>query len=188
MRALKYSIRFTILSSSFADTEPFLAMAEEMCKRLCKIDSPTNERETGLNDDLETLLRLSFHHRGELSLHTNKPQVSLSSYRTFIQMLKDKFGDAPRGKDQSLGVAWNELGCAFLQNDTPNDAEDCFKKSIDALGSLDGASKISTSMPLINLAFAYWLQGRLDKAASTFQEALDDREREYGKNDRTSFV
>ncbi len=47
----------------------------------------------------------------------------------------------PRGKDQSLGVAWNELGCAYLQNDTTLDAEECFKKSIDSLGALEGATR-----------------------------------------------
>lgn len=114
--------------------------------------------------------------------------MSLSSYRTFIQMLRDQIGDKPRHKDQSLGVAWNELGCAYMQNDDPKEAEICLKKSIDALGALEDVTRISISMPLINLAFAYWLQDRLTEAASTFEEALADREKEYGPNDRQSFV
>lgn len=103
-------------------------------------------------------------------------------------MPNDKFAEARRGKDQSLGVAWNKLGCARLRNENPDEAEPCFQKSIDALGALEGASRISISMPLINIASAHWLQEKLDKAASTFEEALDVREREYGVNDRTSFV
>lgn len=43
-------------------------------------------------------------------------------------------------------------------------------------------------MPLVNIAFAYLHGGRFEEAASTFKDALVDREREYGLNDRTSFV
>jgi tetratricopeptide (TPR) repeat protein len=111
-----------------------------------------------------------------------------ATYRTFIEMLNAKLGDAPRGKYQSLGVAWNELGCAWLQSDKPGEAEPCFQKSIEALGALEGATRISISMPLVNIAFAYWLQGRLEEAASTFKEALEDREREFAVNDRISPV
>lgn len=75
----------------------------------------------------------------------------------FIDMLKNKIGNAPRGKDQSLGVTWNELGCAWLQNENPNEAVPCFKNSINAPRALEGATKISISMPLINIAFAYLL-------------------------------
>ncbi len=163
-------------------------MAQSICTRLQKTRVPLPAGESSLNDQFENLLRRFHHHRGELSLHTNQPKLSLSSYNTFIQMLREQVGDQPRGKDQSLGVAWNELGCAYLQNDTPLDAGECFKKSIDPLGALEGATRISISMPLINLAFAYWLEGRFEDAASTFQDALVDREKEYGLNDETSFV
>ncbi|PYH99016.1 hypothetical protein BO71DRAFT_425642 [Aspergillus ellipticus CBS 707.79] len=44
-------------------------------------------------------------------------------------------------------------------------------------------------MPLINLGVtSYWVEGRLDEAAATFQQALTDREKEYGVNDTTSFA
>ena len=141
-----------------------------------------------LNDQFDDLLRRFHHHRGELCLHINQSKMSLSSYNIFIEMVRAKTGDKVQGKDQGLGVAWNELGCAHLQNDAPFDAEECFKKSIDALGAVQGATKISTSMALINLAFAYYFENRLEDASITFRDALNDRELEYGLNDRTSFV
>ncbi|KAL8989820.1 MAG: hypothetical protein Q9177_001376 [Variospora cf. flavescens] len=122
------------------------------------------------------------------TIESPKLLLDLASYNTFIQMLRDQIGDRPRGTDQSLGVALNELGCAHLQNDDCSEGEDYFKKSIDTLGALDGATRISTSMPLINLAFAYWLQDRFPKASSTLQQALEDREGTYAVNDKTSFV
>ena len=116
-------------------------MAQSICTRLQKTRVPLPAGESNLNDQFENLLRRFHHHRGELSLHTNQPKLSLSSYNTFIQMLREQVGDQPRGKDQSLGVAWNELRCAYLQSDTPLDAEECFKKSIDSLGALEGATR-----------------------------------------------
>jgi tetratricopeptide (TPR) repeat protein len=164
-------------------------MAQSMCEPIQNsLAAHGGEAQSDLKEQVERLLRMFHHHRGELSLHTNQPRISLSSYRTFIKMLNAKLGDAPCGKDQSLGVAWDELGCAWLQSDKPGEAEPCFQKSIEALGALEGATRISISLPLINIAFAYWLQGRLEEAASTFQEALEDREREFGVNDWTSFV
>ncbi|KAI4126161.1 MAG: hypothetical protein LQ341_006907 [Variospora aurantia] len=162
-------------------------MAQSICIRLQKHRVPFRAGQSDLDDQFEKLLRRFHHHRGELSLHTNQPKLSLSSYSTFIQMLREQIGDQPRGTDQSLGVALNELGCAHLQNANCSEAEDCFKKSLIRL-VLSTAQQISTSMPLINLAFAYWLQGHFPKASSTFQQALEDREETYGVNDKTSFV
>ncbi|KAL8671104.1 MAG: hypothetical protein Q9168_004386 [Polycauliona sp. 1 TL-2023] len=112
-----------ILSSNFSDTIPFLDMAQSIFTRLRKHRAPFSLGKSEIDDQFENLLRRFHHHRGELSLHTNQPKMSLSSYNTFIQMLRDQIGDQPRGTDQSLGVAWNELGWAQLQNDNPLEAE-----------------------------------------------------------------
>jgi Tfp pilus assembly protein PilF len=43
-------------------------------------------------------------------------------------------------------------------------------------------------MPLINLGFAALVQGREAEADEIFSQALADREKEYGSNDKISFV
>lgn len=103
--------RFSIFSSNFSDTIPFLDMAQSICSKLQKTQMSLTASDSDLNDQFDNLLRRFHHHRGELSLHTNKPKLSLASYNTFIEMLRDQVGEQPKGKDQSLGVAWNELGC-----------------------------------------------------------------------------
>ncbi|KAL8791633.1 MAG: hypothetical protein Q9195_005782 [Heterodermia aff. obscurata] len=173
----------------YLEAIPFLDMGEALCASL----SSGRERDENSNEELhyqlKNLSRMFHHHRGVIGLHINTPKDSLSQFQIFTDMLISQFGDTHEGgTDQSLGVAWNELGNAFLQNGMWDQAEEAFMKSINALKGLEGATKISISMPLINLAFNHWLQGRLDEAAADFEEALEDREIEYGIDDKTSFV
>jgi tetratricopeptide (TPR) repeat protein len=175
--------------SRFADAYTLLDLAQKLGTHLQEgSGNGQGDDNPGLRDQLDSLVRTSYHHRGVVALHANQPDLSLSNHKKFTQMVRDKFGDNLRGKDRSLGVAWNELGNAYLQNKEWAEGIKCFEKSIFALQNLDGATDISVSMPLINLAFGFWLEGRLDEAASTFQRALSDREREYGVDDKTSFV
>lgn len=176
------------MRSSFAETPSLLNMAQVLYEALQQDSAAAKSRNLQLKHEFESLVRISHHHRGVLGLHNNKPELSLPNFQSFNNMLREKFGDKSSGTDQSLGVSWNELGNAFLQNKAWKEAKDCFLKSIDALAALDGSTRITISMPLINLAFAYWLEGQLDEAAKTFQDALNNREAEYGVDDKTSFV
>lgn len=175
---------------NYLEITPLLEMARAMCDALWKGQRGTTLQDKALSDSLETFLRLFHHHHGVVGLHTNNPQQSLLHFKAFIDMLRAKFGgDKPTGgTDQSLGVGWNELGNAYLQNGLHSEAEDSFRKSIEALRCLSGSTEISINMPLINLAFCFWLQGRLRDAESTFDESLTAREMEYGVDDTTSFV
>jgi hypothetical protein len=48
--------------------------------------------------------------------------------------------------------------------------------------------KVELSFPIINLAFSYWLQGRLEEADKTLAEILATLEAAYGIKDRESFT
>ncbi|PVH80610.1 hypothetical protein DL98DRAFT_654560 [Cadophora sp. DSE1049] len=163
---------------NYLETSPILDMAQSIGEAL-QSDQTTGAQHPNLDVELRTLLRLFHHHRGVIGLHTNRPEQSLTHFKTFTKMLQDVAGadKTEGGNDQSLGVAWNELGNAYLQNHHYDQAEE-----------LSGSTKISINMPLINLAFCYWLQGRLDESGNLFQEALTDREKEYGVDDKTSLI
>ena len=181
--------RNSIMRSNFMVTQPLLNMARTMCEALHSQSLESESSSPELIEELHTLLRLYRHHQGVLGLHTNQPSVSLKNLQIFRAMLEHKLREMPsEGTDQSLGVCWNELGNAVLQNNDMKKAEEYFKKSIAVLGALDNATEITISMPLINLGFTYWVQGRLSDAAATFQRALEDRENKYGVDDQTSFV
>jgi hypothetical protein len=175
---------FSIMQSKFTETTPLLDMAE-MIHEGIQVESGADPK---VREEFERQERIYHHHRGTLALHTNVPTESLHQLKIFVEMTKAKFGDCPDGKDQSMGVGWNELGNAHLQNDDIEQAEACFKKSILALRNIDGAGEIVVSMPLINLAFALWLSGRLEEAASTFEQAYNERVKHHSKSDNTSFT
>lgn len=176
------------MRSRFSETRPLLDTAHQIGLRLATDQEEIQALPLELRKEFEHLQRIYYHHSGALAEHTNDNQGSLSNFSKFTEMLQDKFGDAPTGNDQSLGVAWNELGNSFLQFKQFPKAEECHRKSIKALSVLDGATKISTNMPLINLAYTKWVAGELDEASELFEEALADRVHAYGLNDRTSFV
>lgn len=176
------------MRGQFDDTIPLLYLAELMCDALNK-KSPEDASTQDLNGQLDDLRRQIIYHRGVRGLHVNQPAIALFNMKSFSKMVRDKYGDTkPGGTDQTLGVSWNELGNAMLQNGDGSEAERCFLESKKYLGALDGATRISITMPLINLGFAYWIQGRLGEADAVFYQALQDREREYGIDDKTSFV
>lgn len=172
----------------FDETIPLLYLAEVLCDSLEKSSSRDTSIQD-LNDQLAILRRTMIYERGVRALHTNEAKISLINMKAFSKTVRESYKDRiPGGKDQTLGVSWNELGNAFLQNNDGLEAERCYLESKKCLGALEGATRISISMPLINLGFSSWIQGRLGEADETFCQALKDRENEYGINDRVSFV
>jgi len=174
------------MCSRFTETAPLLNMAKAIAQGIQT--NPSNPPDPIVREKFEKLQRIYSHHCGCLALHTNEGVESLKYLKEFTQSVREQLGDCPSGKDSSVGVGWNELGNAYLQNNMIPEAEECYVKSINALKVLDGATDISISMPLINLAFTYLLSSRLDEAAKTFQDALEVRERVYGVSDKTSFT
>ncbi|KAH8704099.1 hypothetical protein BGW36DRAFT_444704 [Talaromyces proteolyticus] len=171
----------------FDDTIPLLYLAELMCDAFG--DGNQNDRSPeDLRDQLAVLYRTIIYERGVRALHTNDPEQSLLNMKKFSQIVRNSYQDKPGGTNQTLGVSWNELGNAYLQNNDAMKAEGCFFESKCSLEALDGATQISISMPLINLGFAAWVQGRLGEADEIFSQALADREKAYGANDKISFV
>lgn len=170
----------------FDDTIPLLYLAELMCDALG--DGNEDPVTHDLNNQMVILYRTIIYERGVRALHTNNPEEALLNMKKFNQLVRDTYQDKPPGTDQTLGVSWNELGNAYLQNNDSIKAENCFLNSKRAFEALDGATRISISMPLINLGFAALIQGRESEADDIFSQALSDREKQYGSNDKVSFV
>ncbi|RAO64269.1 uncharacterized protein BHQ10_000281 [Talaromyces amestolkiae] len=171
----------------FDDTIPLLYLAESMCDAFGD-ENEEDPSKQNLNKQLVVLYRTIIYERGVRALHTNDPEGALLNMKKFNQLVRDIYHDKPPGTDQTLGVSWNELGNAYLQNNNGIEAESCFLSSKEAFEALDGATRISISMPLINLGFAALAQGREGEADEIFSQALADREKEYGRDDKISFV
>jgi Tetratricopeptide repeat len=163
----------------FYDTMPLLYLAEQMC------DAFEGEyQDYDLNDQLTVLRRTIIYERGIRALHTNCPEVSLPNLKKFNGIVVDNYHTIG-GTKRALGVSWNELGNAYLQNNDIVEAKKCF---LESRATFEAMYSIDIYMPLINLGFAAWLQRRLGEADQIFSQALADREKEYGRNDQTSFV
>jgi tetratricopeptide (TPR) repeat protein len=176
--------------TNYQEIDPLLDMAKLMCEALQRGSKEKTPETPRLNKELETFLCLIHHHQGVIGLHTNNPKKSLTHFREFTNMLRKMMGGdkIEGGEDKRLGVAWNELGNALLQSEHYAEADECFVKSIDAFESLSCETLIDINMPMINLAFCRWLQGRLEEAGQLFEEALEVREHAYGRDGDISFV
>lgn len=176
------------MRARYAETTPLLEWAHKMCEALQRGLPLDPAPDPDLVKRLQRLRRRIFFYRGARAMHTNEPKASLENLEEYNVLVRVDYGEVViGGHDPTLGVAWNELGNANLQNNDVKRAEECFHKSIEALQNLDGATAITIAKPLISLGFAYWCQDRLFEAEATFKKALEDRERRMASMIRPPF-
>lgn len=178
------------MRAAYEDTEDLLSMADDMFDPLTRDYEGQQAQHQHVRDDFESQVRLFEHHRGTLALHVNRPKESLSYLKAFKRKVEENERKRPNGQeqDQSLGVALNELGNAYLQNNNPVLAATCFQDSLENLKPLAGATINTISMPQISLGFALWLQDELDDAETIFSQADAERAEAHGVNDTVSFA
>ncbi|RYN79041.1 hypothetical protein AA0117_g4103 [Alternaria alternata] len=127
------------------------------------------------------------HNRGCIALEINEPSDALQYLTMFNQeMVKESLKKNP--EDMRLAISWNELGNAHMLNRDWKKGEECFLKSIEEMRKYHKFGETMISLPLANLGLAYWLQGNNELASSTLKKGLKDREDEFGKEDRVSFI
>jgi tetratricopeptide (TPR) repeat protein len=139
-----------------------------------------------LEQSLNLLLGEILYNSGCIATETNKPNAALSHFEKFNLMMLKQLG--PDSTDNRLAISWNELGNGLMMNKQWEDAIDCFNKSIETLKKQPNFKKIQLSFPLVNLGFAYWILGQLDKAEEVCQQALMDRQAAFGIDDAESFM
>lgn len=176
------------MRADYEDTSDFVDMAKKMFQPLMDDEERRKKHSEVIQKDFEEQLRLLYFLPGVLGLHINRPDMSLPNCKQSTEMLQARLGPDSNGRDQSISFAWNELGNAYLQNNDTAEAERCFRKSLNSLAALGDSGAHLESVPQISLGFALWQQRRLNDAADVFQNALDLRERDYGKHDTISFA
>jgi|SRR5579871_994728 len=175
------------MRSRFEHTSSLLDMAESLYKG---IQQPLKEESISpstLLGELRFARCVYHHHRGVLGLHTNDPNAGLVNLIPCANDLRELLDEEAKRSNSLLGVVLNELGNAYLQLGLIQNAITTFNESIVMLKGLKDSTKNLVTMPQINLAFAYWIDGCLDEASSLFDQALNDRFEELGVDDRSSF-
>lgn len=143
------------------------------------------------------------HNHGCITAEMNRPQDALNHQLIFNTMMQKELAGKP-GSDMRLAMSYNELGVAYMINDSEcndnikkssmlrlsgwTEGEECFKKSIEEMKRLDNYQKYKISLPLVNLASCYYLNGDYADAEKLLLEGLADRVEEFGKDDRESFM
>ena len=95
--------------------------------------------------------------------------------------------ETKRGKADSLtAVAYNDLGMAYTLNGVHEKAIPYIQKSKEIRESLPGFRKEWLFSPFLAFGKTYWRLGRHEDAAAILLEALQDREKAFGPDDRQS--
>jgi tetratricopeptide (TPR) repeat protein len=138
--------------------------------------------------ELDFTLAELYHNRGVIACGASDVSEGLRNLKIFHDMMQKEFGENTQRTDMRLGLACNELGFAYMLNEDWAQGEVYFLRSIELLEQLNNFEPILISLPLVNLGYAYWLQGRLDEAAAVLEKGVGDRETKYGIHDRISFM
>lgn len=138
--------------------------------------------------ELDYTLAELYHNRGCIASDANDAPEAMKNLQSFHDMMQKELGSKVQRTDMRLGLACNELGNAYMLKEDWVQGETYFKRSIDLLQELENFEPVLLSLPLVNLGYAFWLQGRLDEALVVLEKGIGDREAKYGENDRISFM
>ncbi|KAI5853292.1 hypothetical protein GGS23DRAFT_591200 [Durotheca rogersii] len=153
--------------------KPPLHLALEICQR-------NTERDLR---DLESDIRYVL---GAVANETNDTESCLVHNAKFLEIRQAVFNETG-ATDERLARAYNQLGTAWMMAKDYKKAEKLFAASEARYKAVPGFTKGQLSIPLANIGLAYWLQGKLDHAASILERGLADREELYGYMDNHSF-
>lgn len=143
------------------------------------------------------------HNHGCILAEMNRPHDALEHQTVFNQMMLEELGESP-GVDMRLAMSFNELGVAYMINDsksaflarpcrrlTSSDwkkGEECFQRSVHEMRRLSDFEEYKISLPLVNWASSYILSRRHEEAEEILMKGLADRVETFGENDIESFM
>ncbi|XMA19839.1 hypothetical protein WAI453_012630 [Rhynchosporium graminicola] len=173
------------------DTNLYNNMAQSICESLkCQLYEPSDlSSSLGVtHSELDFMLAELYHNRGIIACGASDATEGLRNLKIFHDMMEKEFEkDTPR-TDMRLGLAFNQLGFAYMLKEDWPQGEIHFLRSIELLEMLDDYEPTLISLPIVNLGYSYWLQGRLDEAATVLRKGVGDREQKFGIHDRISFI
>lgn len=194
----------TISANNHPQSEEFCNSALHICETLRPLLKQNAALSKVINvAQIDRTIAEIHHNHGCISAEMNRPQDALRHQLIFNTMMQKELA-GKKGSDMRLAMSYNELGVAYMINDSkcshdftdnsalrPSDwaeGEDCFKMSIQEMKRLDNYKKYKISLPLVNLASCHYLKGDYIQAEKLLLEGLADRAEEFGKDDRESFM
>ncbi|KAK5107684.1 hypothetical protein LTR62_000919 [Meristemomyces frigidus] len=177
--------------SSSVNAEWFNDLAHQICSTWLQRELDKHHPGRGLwwENKLNRILNEMTHNRGCMHLELNHPGPALKHLTDFHAAMQKEFSSSPglETSDMRMGIAWNELGNAYMLNRNWQKGEECFRSSIATMRKLINFRSLDISLPLVNLGLAYWLQARFTEAKEVLLQGLADRDQVIGAEDRQSF-
>lgn len=184
-------VRYLHERGRLIDTNLYNNMAQSICESL-KFQLYENSDGSSCHGvthaELGYTLAELYHNRGVIACGASDVSEALRNLKIFHDMMQKEFEEDTPRVDMRLGLACNELGFAYMLKEDWAQGEVYFLRSIELLQQLHNFEPILISLPLVNLGYAYWLQGRLNEAAAVLEKGIGDREAKYGIHDRISFM
>ena len=184
-------VRYLHERGRLIDTNLYNNMAQSICESL-KFQLYENSDDLSCHGvthaELGYTLAELYHNRGVIACGASDVSEGLKNLKIFHDMMQKAFEEDTPRTDMRLGLGCNELGFAYMLKEDWAQGEVYFLRSIELLQQLHNFEPILISLPLVNLGYAYWLQGRLDEAAAVLEKGVGDRETKYGIHDRISFM
>ena len=164
-----------------AELKPFCRLALKISEQL--------QHEEVYREASRKAVRESQSYLGIATAETNEHSASMIHKQKWLEMLlerKDKDGDPV--EDHELGIAYNEMGVAYGNNNSFDTATVAFHCSIDIFKRLEDYEDTMLTLPEPNLAFIYWMQGRFEDAEKLLRNSLTIQENHFGIDDTSSFL
>ena len=184
-------VRYLHERGRLIDTNLYNNMAQSICESL-KFQLYENSEASPCHGvthaELGYTLAELYHNRGVIACGASDVSEGLRNLKIFHDMMQKEFQEDTPRVDMRLGLACNELGFAYMLKEDWAQGEVYFLRSIELLQQLHNFEPILISLPLVNLGYAYWLQGRLNEATAVLEKGIGDREAKYGIHDRISFM
>jgi hypothetical protein len=184
-------VRYLQERGRLIDTNLYNNMAQSICESL-KFQLYENSEASSCHGvthaELGYTLAELYHNRGVIACGASDVSEALRNLKIFHDMMQKEFQEDTPRVDMRLGLACNELGFAYMLKEDWAQGEVYFLRSIELLQQLHNFEPILISLPLVNLGYAYWLQGRLNEATAVLEKGIGDREAKYGIHDRISFM
>jgi tetratricopeptide (TPR) repeat protein len=90
-------------------------------------------------------------------------------------------------RDIRLGMAYNQMGVAYMMNRDYGSAVGVLEKAFEVYKDLENSTPIMATLPAANMGLACWFLERYDEAYNVLIDILREREKVFGINDNESF-
>lgn len=121
-----------------------------------------------------------------IAMEINNPDCALTYTEKVLQYWIDR-ANTTKIRNRDLAVGYLQHAIALLIFGKYGESEAELKTGLAIMETVIGDDREKMSTWMLNLGYAYWLQGKLDDAESTLRDGLAERIKKFGRDDVYSY-